>query len=72
MKVATIKVVDQEITKVATVEEDEEEENIIREMSNPTSVKSFDVFLVNVMPTRMIHKNLKQSLQCKKIMRAYY
>lgn len=62
---------DQEISKVATIEEGEEEGKMIRAMYNVIIVKSLDILLMNVMPTKRIDKKLKQSLQGKKIMRVH-
>lgn len=62
-------VVDQAITKVETIYEDKEDVKMTRATSNATIVKSLDIFLAKVIPTRMIHKKLKQSLQGKKMMR---
>lgn len=72
VKVATTKVVCQAIIKVETIEEEQEDEEMTRAISNVITVKSLDTSLANVIPTRMIHKKLKQNLQGRKMMIVYY
>lgn len=68
----TTKVVDQTIIKVVTIKEEEEDEEMTKAMFNVIIVKSLDILLAIVMPTRMILKKMKQTLQGKKMMRAHY
>lgn len=71
VKAIVIEVVDKAIIKVTIIEEEEEEGNMIRAMYNVIIVKSLDILLVNVIPTRMIHKKLKKNFQGKRMMRAH-
>lgn len=56
VKATTTKVVDQTITNVTIIEEDGK---IKRATSNVITAKHLDILLMNVTPTRMIHKKLK-------------
>lgn len=71
VEATAIELVVQAVIKVATVEKREVEGKMIILMSNTTIIKSLDILLVNVMPTRIIHKKLKQSLQGKRMMRVH-
>lgn len=55
------------------MEEEVEGRNLIKAMSNAKHFKNLDILLINVMPTRKIHKKMKQRLQGKKVMmRTHY
>lgn len=58
VKATITNVVYQTITRVATIEEEDEDGEMTRAMFNGIIAKCLDIFLVNVMPTRMIHKDL--------------